>query len=73
MPVNLNNWKTVRGFVGAGSRLHLTRVQERAPYKESEKSLCGIGPVTIERSDWPTDWKKTPLCIRCKNRELSRR
>ena len=63
-PIDFDAWRVVKGFVGDGQRLHLARVQERAPYK-AERALCGIGPVECERSDWPLDWHFFPRCKNC--------
>ena len=65
MTIDFNAWKTVRGFVGVGLKLHFGRVQERAPYY-AERAMCGVGPMSdIERPTWPTDWAEMPECKNC--------
>lgn len=62
--IDFDAYRLVRGFVGNGSRLHLGFVQERAPYT-CLRSLCLVGPLDVERSDWPEDWEEMQVCANC--------
>lgn len=69
MTIDFDAWKLVRGFVGAGPKLHLGWVQERAPYR-CRQALCLLGPLDVERIDWPSDWRGFPECRNCERQRL---